>query len=139
MSVRAGPPLPILLGAALLLAALPGCQGSVLVETPEQRGPGTPLTRVSHPRMGSLTYRLGQVERQGEAVRVDLTLQNGSSRDIEQGLLRVILMGSAGREMTARLPFVGLARGQARSMSARFAEVDFPVVDVGLEVIFVLP
>ncbi len=139
MTSRAGRLRPILLGAALLLAALSGCQSAMMVETPEQRGPGTPLTRASHPRMGSLTYRLGQVERQGEAIRVDLTLQNGSSRDIEQGLLRVILMGSAGRELTARLPFVGLARGQARSMSARFAQVDFPVVDVGLEVIFTLP
>lgn len=130
---------PILLLSLLAALALPGCRGAVLVETPEQRGPGTPLTRSSHPRMGSLTYRLGQVQRQEDGVRVDLTLQNGSSRDIEQGVLRVILMGGEGRELTARLPFVGLARGQARAMSARFEQVDFPVVDVGLEVIFVLP
>jgi len=89
--------------------------------------------------MGSLTYRLGQIERQGEAIRMDFTLQNGSSRDIEQGLLRVILMGSRGRELTARLPFIGLSRGQSRSMSARFDRVEFSVLDVGLEVIFTLP
>lgn len=118
-----------------------GCGGATLIpELPDDRGRGTAVQRSQNLRSAALTYRLGQVERDDrDGVRVDFTLQNGSSRDIDQGLLRVILHGPEGEVITARLPFVGLPRGKSRFMTARFGEVPFRVQDFGLEVIFVIP
>ncbi len=125
--------------AALLLGL--GCAAATLTpELPEERTAGLRLPRAQHLRAGSLTYRLGQIQRgpDGE-LRIDFRLQNGSSRDIEQGLLRVVAYGDEGRMVSGRLPFGALRRGQSRGMSARFSAVPFRLVDVGLEVIFVLP
>ena len=126
--------------SAFVALWLAGCGTSALIpEKPEDRGAGTPISRSPHMRTGSLTYRLGQLARTEEGVRIDFTLQNGSSRQIEQGLLRVIVIGPDGRELSARLPFVGLRAGQSRVLVARFGEVPFRVQDFVLEVIFVVP
>ncbi len=124
----------------VLLGLLPSCGVATLpYETLEERGHGTPLTRSSHPRSGELTWRPGDVERVGEELRIDLTLTNGSSRDLEQGMLRVILYGPGGEQRSGRLPFGGISRGRTRHVSARFASVPFRVADLGLELIFVVP
>ncbi len=125
------------LGAAALLAL--SCSGTLPLEAPEERGPGTPLARSAHLRSASLTWRLGEVERTGDGIRVDFTLQNGSSRDIDQGLLRILLHGPGGELVSARLPFVGLARGKSRPMAAHFPPVPFRIQDMALELIFAVP
>ncbi|MAE93322.1 MAG: hypothetical protein CL910_01540 [Deltaproteobacteria bacterium] len=133
----AWPRLLLALSAGLLLA----CGAATLIpERPEERSHGIAVQRSLNLRSAALTYRLGAVERdEQDGVRVDFTLQNGSSRDIEQGLLRVILYGTDGRLISARLPFAGLPRARSRFMSARFGAVPFRVQDFGLEVIFVVP
>ncbi len=122
------------------VAAIWGCSASTVIpESLEERTSGAPLTRSPNLRIGSLTYRLGQLERTEEGLRIDFTLQNGSSRNIEQGLLRIILLGTQHEEMSAKLPFVGLRAGTSRALVARFADVPFRVQDLALEVIFVVP
>ncbi|MCP3985890.1 MAG: hypothetical protein GY723_16025 [bacterium] len=109
------------------------------IESIEDREHGIPLSRSVHQRSGELTWRLGDVKRTGEALRIDFTLTNGTSRILEQGLLRVILHGPNGEQLSGRLPFSGIRRGHTRALSARFGSVPFRVADLGLEVIFVSP
>lgn len=127
----------------VLLVIVLGCLGCgtafLPVESIEERGPGTPLSRSQNQRSGELTWRLGDVERVGETLRIDFTLTNGTSRDLEHGLLRVILYGPDGEQLSARLPFAGFPRGRSQIMSARFAAVPFRVADLGLELIYVTP
>lgn len=124
----------------LVVLGLLGCGSAFLpTESSEERGPGTPLSRSEHPRAGELTWRLGAVQRTDDALRIDFTLLNGTSRNLEHGLLRVVLYGPDGEQLSARLPFMGIGRGRSQAMSARFASVPFRVADLGLELIFVTP
>ena len=124
----------------LLVLALLGCGTAYLpVETLDERSHGAPLSRSEFQRSGELTWRLGDVERTGDALRIDFSLTNGTSRALEQGMLRVILYGPDGGQMSGRLPFSGIGVGRSRALSARFASVPFRVADLGLEIIFVSP
>lgn len=135
-TLRAAGPLFLLLG---LFGAACGT-ASVPIETPEERERGIPIGRAEHQRIGELTWRVGAVEREGEhGLRVDFYLTNGTSRSLEQGLLRIILYGPDGQQLSGRLPFVGISSGRSRLLSARFAAVPFRVADLGIEVIFVVP
>ncbi|MBW2241745.1 MAG: hypothetical protein JRH01_07140 [Deltaproteobacteria bacterium] len=127
--------LPVLLGLACF-----GCGTAYLpVESIDERSHGTPLSRSEYQRSGDLTWRLGDVERTGDALRIDFSLTNGTSTPVRQGMLRVILYGPDGEQMTGRLPFSGIGVGRSRALSARFAAVPFRVADLGLEIIYVSP
>lgn len=129
--------------ALLVLAAalLPACGTPTgRLETPAERGrAGTPLGRSAHLRSGTLSWRLGAVERRERGVRVDLVLQNGTARHFDHLLLRVAVHGRASERASVRLPVGGLRAGRSHRVSARLPEVPFRVRDVRVELLASTP
>jgi len=100
---------------------------------------GIPIGRSVHPRSGQLSYRLGKVDRQGEAVRVDMQLTNATHRDYQSLGLRVVLYGDGGEIQTGQVAVGSLRDGRTKPISAHFEGVVFRVQDVGLELIYSSP
>lgn len=129
-------------GAFVLAALLAGaCVGSPsALEDAEQRAAvGSPLGRSEYLRAGQLSYRLGALERSGESLRIDLVLQNGTSRAYDHLLLRVLVHGGPGQEASARLPVGPMRAGRTRYTSARLPAVGFRVREVRVELLASTP
>jgi hypothetical protein len=100
---------------------------------------GTPLGRSTHLRSGHFTYRLGDMERDGEELRVGIRLSNGTHRDYSNVMLRVVLSGDGGEIRSVRLPVGPILAEQTKPLVARTDDVTFRVRDVTLELIYALP
>ena len=124
----------------LALPLLLGCMVPTTGLGPEpDPDAGQPLGRSEHMRSGSFTYRLGQVERNGNRLRVAVRFSNGTHRSYANVMLRVILYGDEGEIRAVRLPAGAILAEQTRPLVARFDDVTFPVEDVTLELIYALP
>lgn len=121
-----------LLTAWLLLA----CGSLPLYETPEQRGPGSPLTQALHRRTGELTWRPGRLVTTPEGVRFEFTLVNGTTRDYHSVMLRLVLRDEAHALATVRYPAGALAAGAERRVRAHLAPPGFSVAGADVELIF---
>jgi hypothetical protein len=95
--------------------------------------------RSEHLRSGSFTYRLGDIERNGERLRVSIRFGNGTHRRYSNVMLRVILYGDEGEIRAVQLPVGPILAEQSKPLAARFDDVTFPVEDVTLELIYALP
>lgn len=120
--------------AVVLLAG--ACAGAPLYETPEQRGPGVPLTRALQRRTGELTWREGRLEQTHEGVRFEFMLVNGTARDYHSVMLRIVLRGSEGRMATVRYPVGPVAAGGERAVRALLAPPGFPVEGADVELVY---
>ena len=100
---------------------------------------GVPVGRSVHLRSGHFTYRLGDIQRNGGDLRVDLRLSNGTHRDYDSVLLRLILFGRGGEIRAVRVPAGAILSGQTKPLVGRIDDVAFPVRDVTLELIYALP
>lgn len=128
-----------LLGLAILgCAALLACGGNGPAAESASRG-GTPLGRSSHPRSGQFTYRLSAIEQHGSEVRVDFSISNGTHRDYNSVLIRVVLFGNSGEIRTVELPIGAMRAEQRRPRVARLEDVPFQVRDITLELVYALP
>jgi hypothetical protein len=128
--------LPLILGCAAP-ASGPGPDPDVQAGQPDRTG--QPIGRSPHMRSGHFTYRLGDVERDGSRLRVDLRFSNGTHRSYGKVMLRVVLHGDEGEIRTVRLPAGAILAEQTKPLSARIDGVTFPVEDVTLELVYVLP
>ena len=90
-------------------------------------------------RSGHFTYRLGDVERNQDRVRVGLRFSNGTHRNYGTVMLRVVLFGEDGEIRAVRLPVGGIRAEQTKPLVARFDDVTFRIEDVTLELIYALP
>jgi hypothetical protein len=90
-------------------------------------------------RSGHFSYRLGNIERDGDHLRVDLRFSNGTHRSYGTVMLRVILFGDGGEIRAVRLPAGGILAEQTKPLVARIDDVTFSVEDVTLELIYALP
>jgi hypothetical protein len=107
--------------------------------TPEDTArSGTPLGRSSHLRSGQFTYRLGGIEQRGSDVRVDFSISNGTHRDYNSVLIRVILFGDGGGIRTVELPIGAIRAEQSKPQVARIDEVPFRVRDLTVELVYAL-
>ena len=122
--------LPLLLGCAIPTTGL-GPEPS-----PEA---GIPIGRSEHLRSGSFSYQLGDVERNGDRLRVSIRFLNGTHRRYSNVMLRVILYGAEGESRSVHVPTGGIRAEQSKPLAARFDDVTFPVEDVTLELIYALP
>jgi hypothetical protein len=128
------------LALAVACAGAPDATGPAPgAERPEDRTHGTPVGRSLHPRSGHFSYRLGDVERVGDDVRVDLRLSNGTHRDYRSVVLRVWVRGGPGELRSVRVPIGGLGADRSRPVSARVPGVPFAVREVGLELVYAVP
>jgi hypothetical protein len=100
---------------------------------------GLPLGRSEHMRSGSFSYRLGDVERGGNRLRVAIRFSNGTHRSYANVMTRVILYGDGGEIRAVRLPVGAILAEQTKPLVARFDDVTFAVEDVTLELIYALP
>ncbi len=128
----------LLVGALLLGACVPGSP-DVWEPAEDTMRAGRPLGRSLHLRSGHLTYRLGQVDQEDANVRVGVVLMNGSHRDYQSLILRVILHGPEGRQREDRLVVGPFREGASRGLSAWISGVPFPVQDVSLELVLASP
>jgi hypothetical protein len=134
---REGIPIRIL---HLALPLLLGCAVPTTGMGPEPSpDSGLPLGRSEHLRSGSFTYRLGDLERDGDRLRVSIRLSNGTHRRYSNVMLRVILYGHEGEIRAVQLPAGAILAEQSKPLVARFDDVTFPVEDVTLELIYALP
>jgi hypothetical protein len=122
--------LPLILGCATPAAGP--------AQDPGSRA-GTPLGRSTHLRSGHFTYRLGDIERDGEELRIGIRLSNGTHRDYGNVMLRVVLWGHGGEIHAVRLPVGPILAEQTKPLVARTDGVTFRVRDVTLELIYALP
>ena len=136
-------PLAAASAALLLLAsASGGCAsraGSETAAPARAAERGVPIGRSVHPRSGHLSYRLGKVDRQAEAVRVDMQLTNATHRDYQSLGLRVVLYGDGGEIQTRQVAVGSFRDGRTKPISAHFDQVGFRIQDVGLELIYSSP
>jgi len=102
-------------------------------------GEGVLIGRSTHMRSGNFTYRLGEVERNGNRLRVALRFSNGTHRSYHSVMLRVVLFGDGGEIRAAQLPVGGILAEQTKPVVARIDDVTFRVQDVTLELIYALP
>jgi len=100
---------------------------------------GVPIGRSTHLRSGSFSYRLGDIERNGESLRIALRFSNGTHRSYRNVMLRVVLLGDEGKVQATRLPVGGILAGQTKPVVARIDDVTFRVQDVTLELIYAIP
>ena len=136
-AAREGTPIRILhLALPLVLGCMVPTTGLGPDPDPEA---GLSLGRSEHMRSGSFTYRLGEVERNGNRLRVGIRFSNGTHRSYGGLLLRVILYGDGGEIRTVRLPVGAILAVQTKPLVARFDDVTFPVEDVTLELIYAIP
>jgi len=98
-----------------------------------------PIGRSTHLRSGSFSYRLGDIERNGESLRIALRFSNGTHRSYRNVMLRVVLLGDEGKVQATRLPVGGILAGQTKPVVARIDDVTFRVQDVTLELIYAIP
>lgn len=108
-------------------------------ETDGDTRPGVPIGRSTHLRSGSFSYRLGEVERDGDSLRVALRLSNGTARSYRNVVLRVVVIGDEGEAQAIRLPVGAVLAGQTKPVVARIGDVTFQVQDVTLELIYAVP
>jgi len=90
-------------------------------------------------RSGHFTYRLGDIERNGDHLRVGVRFSNGTHRSYRTVMLRIILFGDGGKIHAVRLPAGAILAEQTKPLVARIDEVTFSVEDVTLELIYALP
>ena len=126
----------LLLALALILGCAAPASGPE--PDPEVRA-GQPIGRSAHVRSGHFSYRLGDIERDGSRIRVDLRFSNGTHRSYGKVLLRVVLYGKGGEIRSVRLPLGAILAEQTKPISARIDDVTFAVEDVTLELIYALP
>jgi hypothetical protein len=100
---------------------------------------GAPLGRSTHMRSGSFTYRLGEIERNENRLRVAFRFSNGTHRSYRSVMLRVVLFGDGGEIRATQLPIGGMLAEQTKPVVARIDDVTFRVQDVTLELIYALP
>jgi hypothetical protein len=93
----------------------------------------------SHLRSGHFSYRLGSVERDGDRLRIGIRLSNGTHRNYNNVMLRVVLLGNPGESLAVRLPAGGIRAEQTKPLVAHIEDVTFQVQDVTLELIYALP
>jgi hypothetical protein len=122
------------------LALILGCTAAATAPEPEGiTGTGVPVGRSTHMRSGSFSYRLGDVERDGNSLRVDLRFSNGTHRNYRNVMLRVVVFGDGGEVQAARLPVGAILAEQTKPVVARIEGVTFRVQDVTLELIYAIP
>jgi hypothetical protein len=100
---------------------------------------GKPIGRSRHLRSGHFSYRLGSVERDGNRLRVGIRLNNGTHRNYDNVMIRVVLLGNRGESLAVRLPAGGVRAEQTKPLVAHIDDVTFQVRDVTLELIYALP
>jgi hypothetical protein len=100
---------------------------------------GKPIGRSRHLRSGHFSYRLGSVERDGTRLRVGIRFSNGTHRNYNSVMLRVVLLGDQGESLAVRLPAGGIRAEQTKPLVAQIEDVTFQVRDVTLELIYAVP
>ena len=124
----------------LALGLILGCTAAATAPEPDGfSGTGVPVGRSTHMRSGSFSYRLGEIERDGSSLRIDLRFSNGTHRSYRNVMLRVVVLGDGGELQAARLPVGGILAEQTKPVVARIEDVTFRVQDVTLELIYAIP
>ncbi len=124
----------------LALTLILGCAAPATGPEPDTgTREGVPLGRSTHMRSGNFTYRLGEIERNGNRLRIGLRFSNGTHRSYRSVMLRVVLFGDGGEIRAVRLPVAGILAEQTKPVVARIDDVTFRVQDVTLELIYALP
>ena len=126
---------------ALALAGLAlgfglACGGLPVYETPDERGPGSPVLRANQPHTGELTWRPATLRQTPDGVFFEFTLVNGSRRTYYSVMLRIVLRGPDHALATVRYPAGGLAAGTSRRVRAQLAPPGFAVEGADLELIY---
>ena len=98
-----------------------------------------PMGRAVRPRSGHLTYQLHSVKRAEDETRVDLLFRNGTSRNFEAILVRVIALSSLGKRVVADTPLGPMSRGTSKRHRVYFRDLAFPVYEVLVEVLYTYP
>ena len=94
------------------------------------------MGRSPHARPGQLSFQLRKIEPTEEGLRIDLLLQNGTTRYYRALMLRVVTHGPKGALLSVRLPSGGIHPSQDRLVSAHFPPLGHPLMDVTLELIW---
>jgi len=126
----------ILLALTLIL----GCTAPATGPEPDAATrEGVPLGRSTQMRSGHFTYRLGEIEQNGNHLRVGLRFSNGTHRSYRSVMLRVVLFGDGGEIRSVQLPVGGILAEQTKPVVAQIDGVTFRLQDVTLELIYALP
>jgi hypothetical protein len=97
------------------------------------------MGRSALPRSGHLTYQLNSVERVEGETRVDLLFRNGTSRNFEAILVRVIALGPRGNRVVADTPLGPMSRRTSKRHRVYFPDLAFPVDEILVEVLYTHP
>ena len=98
-----------------------------------------PMGRASVPRSGHLTYQLNSVERVEDETRVDLLFRNGTSRNFEAILVRVIALGARGQRVASDVPLGRMNRRTSKPRRVYFSDLAFQVDEILVEVLYTHP
>ena len=104
---------------ALACASLALACGSLpRYEKPEERLGGLPLSQAPQPRTGDLTWRSEAFETTPDGLRFEFTLVNGTKRDYQSVMLRLVLRGGgAERRLRPSATRPGASRREAAAGS----------------------
>jgi hypothetical protein len=128
---------PVALALAWASLAL-ACGSLPLYEKPEERLGGVPLSQAPQPRTGDLTWRSETFEAMPDGLRFEFTLVNGTKRDYQSVMLRLVLRGGGAerRIATVRYPAGSLKAGGTRRVRAHLAPPGFAVESADIELIY---
>jgi hypothetical protein len=131
----------LVLGIAVALAC--AGDGADRAARPDPRADEAPVARpmgrAALPRSGHLTYQLYAVEQVEEEAQVDLLFRNGTSRNFEAVLVRVIALGAEGTRAVADAPLGSMSRRTSRRHRVYFSDLDFQVDEILVEVLYTYP
>jgi hypothetical protein len=97
------------------------------------------MGRADQPRSGHLTYQVYGVEQTEDEAQVDLLFRNGTSRNFEAVLVRVIALSAQGKRAVAEAPLGPMSRRTSRRHRVYFPDLGFRVDEILVEVLYTYP
>lgn len=127
---------PSIVLTILTLMLFLACESSSPTIQTGQEQQGVPIGKSVFLKAGSFTYKSVEIRpwNDGGAI-VDLIIMNGTHRDYNMVMVRVILLGKNGERASQNLPIGKLASTNDRRSIARFKTLDFAVDDIIIEVV----